>query len=160
MIAWFRRPVGVAVLAALAVAAAGGSATRIGPWYEALDKPVWNPPDWLFAPVWTVIYALTVVAAVRGWHAATDNRARSWLLSLFFINALLNVLWSALFFTAERPDWALAEVITLWVSVLALVLFLGRLDRRAGLLLVPYLVWVGFAGWLNAAIVTLNGPFG
>jgi benzodiazapine receptor len=155
-----KSPVVVAALIALAVAVLGGAMTRIGPWYEALDKPVWNPPNWVFAPAWTVIYALAVFAAVRGWRASTTNRDRSWLLSLFFINALLNLLWSALFFTLQRPDLALAEAVTLWLSVLALILFLWPRDRPAGIALLPYLAWVAFAAALNAEIVALNGPFG
>jgi tryptophan-rich sensory protein len=150
----------VAALAAFAVALIGGSMTRIGPWYEGLAKPDWNPPDWLFAPVWTLIYALAVFAAVRGWRASATHRERAWLVALFFVNAVLNVLWSALFFTFQRPDFALGEVLTLWLSVLALILFLRRRDGKAALALVPYLIWVAFAGVLNARIVALNGPFG
>ncbi len=155
-----KKPIVVAGLAALAVAVVGSAMTRIGPWYEALAKPDWNPPNWVFGPVWTLIYALAVFAAVRGWRACDTNRERSWLISLFFINGVLNVLWSALFFTFKRPDLALAEVVTLWLSVLVLIVFLYRKDKPASLVLIPYLVWVAFAGFLNARIVALNGPFG
>lgn len=154
------KPTIVAGLAAFAVMILGGLATPIGPWYGNLVKPGFNPPNWVFAPVWTVIFALAVVAAVRGWGACGTNRERSWLISLFFINAALNVLWSLLFFSAQRPDWALAEVITLWMSVLSLILFLGRRDRWAARALWPYLIWVSFAGYLNIWIVVLNAPFG
>lgn len=155
-----RRPIWIAALVAVVVAILGGAATRVGPWYDSLAKPSWNPPDWLFAPVWTLIYMLAVIAAVRGWAACETHRERSWLISLFFINAVLNVLWSALFFTFQRPDLALAEVVTLWLSVLALAVFLGRRDPWAGRFLWPYLVWVGFAAFLNLRIVALNAPFG
>ncbi|MEM9840486.1 MAG: TspO/MBR family protein [Pseudomonadota bacterium] len=153
------RPILVAVAAAIFVAVAGGAASKIGPWYRDLIKPAANPPDWVFAPAWTLIYALCVVAAVRGWRACETSAERAWLLSLFFINAVLNVLWSALFFTAQRPDWALAEVVTLWLSILALVVFFWPRSRSASLLLMPYLVWVAFAAWLNLRIVELNAPF-
>ncbi len=155
-----RNPVVIAVMTALAVALLGGAVTDVGPWYEGLTKPALNPPDWLFAPAWTLIYALAVIAAVKGWRASKTSRDRALLISLFFINAVLNVLWSFLFFSAKRPDWAMAEVVTLWLSVLALIIFLARFSRTASLVLVPYLFWVAFAAYLNAGIVRLNGPFG
>jgi len=155
----WRRPAAIAALCAFAVAMLGGATTTTGAWYRDLEKSSLNPPDWAFGPAWTVIYALTVVAAVLGWRALRSNADRAWLLSLFFVNAVLNVLWSAVFFTLRRPDWALAEVATLWLSVLALILFLWPRSRRASLLLAPYLLWVSFAAWLNLAVVRLNGPF-
>lgn len=160
MTAWFKRPVAVAAGCALAVAVFGGAMTKIGPWYEELTKPEWNPPNWVFGPVWTLIYGLAVLSAVRAWSACRTGRERAWLLSLFFVNAVLNVLWSAVFFTLQRPEWAMAELVTLWMSVLALVIFTGRRDRLAGAVLLPYLAWVGFAGLLNWRIVALNAPFG
>jgi len=155
-----RRPLAVAALVAVGVAIAGGAATDTGPWYRGLAKSALTPPDWAFAPAWTVIYALVVVAAVWGWRAMDTARDRAWLISLFFANAVLNVAWSGVFFTLRRPDWALAEVGTLWLSVLALVVFLWPRERRAGALLVPYLLWVSFAAYLNLEIVRRNGPFG
>ena len=155
-----RQPILVAAGVAILTALAGGFATRIGDWYMDLAKPEWNPPDWLFAPAWTVIYALAVIAAVIGWRAARSNADRAWLLSLFFVNAVLNVAWSFLFFTLQRPDWALAESVTLFLSVLALIVFFARFKPLASGVLLPYLLWVGFATFLNYEIVRLNGPFG
>lgn len=154
------RPTLVAGGAALAVALVGGLSTRIGPWYQALEKPALNPPNGAFAPAWTLIYALCVAAAVIGWRQITTNSGRAWLLSLFFMNALLNIMWSVLFFTIQRPDWALAEVTTLWLSVAALLIFFVRNAPAAALLIAPYLVWVTFAAYLNFRVVALNGPFG
>ncbi|HKX93822.1 MAG TPA: TspO/MBR family protein [Methylibium sp.] len=156
--AW--KPLLLAALAALAVAMLGGLMTDIGPWYRALVKPSWQPPDMLFGPVWTVIYALAALAAVHAWEAAPSRAAREWMLALFALNGFLNVLWSLLFFRLRRPDWALWEVGLLWLSVLALVVVLGRWSPRAGWLLAPYLAWVAFAAVLNLTIVRLNGPFG
>lgn len=144
----------------MAVALLGGLATRIGPWYRALEKPALNPPDWVFGPAWTIIYALCVAAAVIAWRAADTSSRRAWLLSLFFFNAVFNVAWSFLFFTAQRPDWALGEVAALWLSVAALIVFFSRFASNAALLLAPYLLWVSFAAYLNWRIVALNGPFG
>jgi tryptophan-rich sensory protein len=154
-----RKPLTVAALCALAVAVAGGVATDVGPWYRSLDRSSLTPPDWLFAPAWTLIYALAVMAAARGWSASRTPTDRALLVSLFFVNGVLNVMWSACFFTAQRPDWALAEVSTLWISVLVLILFLRPRSRRASLLMVPYLVWVSFAAYLNYVVVLRNGPF-
>ncbi len=153
------RPVAVGVAAAVAVALVGGLATDIGPWYAALRKPSWQPPDWLFGPVWTTIYTLVVIAGVRAWRRAGHGPQREWLLALFACNAFVNVLWSLLFFRLHRPDWALLEVGVLWSSVLALVILLGRRDPLGGGLLLPYLAWVGFASYLNLTIVMLNAPF-
>ena len=155
------RPILVAAGAALMVAFAGGAATDVGPWYGALEKSSLTPPDWAFAPAWTLIYALAAAAAVIGWRASGANSARrATLVSLFFINAALNVLWSFFFFTLRRPDWALAEVATLWLSVLALIVFFFRFSPRSAALLAPYLGWVTFAAYLNLQVVRLNPPFG
>jgi translocator protein len=153
------RPVLVAALAAAAVATLGATVTDLGPWYQSLRKPSWQPPDWLFGPAWTLIFALTALAGALGWIAAPERMDRTRLLALFALNALLNILWSELFFRLQRPDWALAEVVLLWLSVLLLVVAARRHSRSAGWLLVPYLAWVGFAAALNLAIVRLNQPF-
>ena len=154
------KPVAVAIGAALAVAILGGLATDIGTWYRALVKPAWQPPDWLFGPVWTAIYALVVIAGVRAWRSAGSTAQREWLIVLFASNGFVNVLWSLLFFRLQRPDWALTEVGVLWSSVLALTIVVWRRDRTGGVLLLPYLAWVSFAAFLNLTIVELNAPFG
>ncbi len=153
------KPVAIAIGAALAVGLLGGLATDIGPWYRHLVKPSWQPPDWLFGPVWTTIYTLAVIAAVRTWRRATSTSRREWMIALFAANAFVNVLWSLLFFRMQRPDWALLDVGVLWSSILALAILVGRVDRLGGLLLSPYLAWVSFASFLNLTIVELNAPF-
>jgi benzodiazapine receptor len=154
------KPIAIAAAAALAVALLGGLMTEIGPWYRGLQKPSWQPPDWAFGPAWTVIYALAAIAGVFAWRDAHSQQQRETMLMLFALNAFLNVLWSLLFFRLRRPDWALFEVGLLWLSVLLLIVVLGRYSRTAALLLVPYLLWVSFASTLNWATVRLNGPFG
>lgn len=154
-----RRPLLIAAGVALATAIAGGAMTRIDAWYLGLEKSALNPPDWLFAPGWTVIYALAVMSATFGWRDTRTSRDRSLLIIFFFLNAILNIAWSAVFFTLRRPDWALAEVAMLWLSVGILIVFLARFSRRASLLMTPYLAWVTFAAYLNYKVVELNGPF-
>lgn len=155
-----RRPLLVAAVLALATASLGGGLTVIGPWYRELAKPWFQPPDWLFGPAWTLIFVLCAVAGAQAWTRAPDRRGRRRVLVLFGANAALNVLWSLLFFHLQRPDWALAEVAVLWLSILALITGLGRQAPRLPWLLAPYLAWVSFAAVLNAAIVRLNAPFG
>jgi tryptophan-rich sensory protein len=136
------------------------AATDLGPWYQVLVKPSWQPPDWLFGPAWTLIYALAALAAATAWTAARDLAAQRRVIVLFGLNALLNILWSQLFFGLHRPDWALVEVVFLWLSVLVLIIAMRPISPRASWLLVPYLAWVTFAGILNLAVVRLNPPFG
>jgi len=155
----FWAPVLLAAAAAVLVALMGILATDIGGWYQALNKPAWQPPDWLFGPVWTLIYAMAAVAGVSAWLGATDSIGRNRILMLFALNGFLNVLWSLLFFRMHRPDWALIEVAFLWLSVIALMVGLRRYSKSAFWLLIPYLVWVSFAAVLNATIVRLNPGF-
>ena len=146
-----------AVTAALLVLVAwtGIVATDIGPWYRGLDKPSWQPPDWAFGPVWTTIYVCITIATGRLWNdmPATGHAAFA---TLVLANLALNVLWSFLFFKWRRPAWALVEVVPLWLSIFALVLFALPFDALATWLYAPYLVWVSIAAYLNLTIVRLN----
>lgn len=153
-------PVLGAAAAAILVATLGATMTDLGPWYQALEKPSWQPPGWLFGPAWTVIFALAAAAGVIAWRKAPTEAQREWVIGLFAINGTLNVVWSVLFFRLQRPDWALIEVVFLWLSVLLLIVFFWRFAKMSSYLLVPYILWVTFAGILNWEIVRLNGPFG
>ncbi len=153
-------PLIFAIAWALILGAGGALLTTIGEWYYNLKKPSWQPPDWLFGPAWTTIFGLAAWAFVRSWDAAELAEETSLLIALYAINGIANFVWSPIFFTLRRPDWALVEVPFLWLSVLALVLTLGRWDDLAPLLVVPYLAWVSFATVLNWKIVQLNKPFG
>ena len=150
----------VATAITLALLAAGGLLTHVGAWYAALRKPRWNPPNWLFGPAWTVILGLAAWAGVLAWTGAHDAAAHWRIGVLFAINIVLHALWSPLFFTLKRPDWALVEAPMLWLSVLALVVGLAPYSALAPWLLAPYLAWVAFAVVLNAVIVRMNAPFG
>jgi translocator protein len=144
---------------ALILLGGGGLLTTIGSWYRNLRKPRLQPPDWLFGPAWTVILGAAAWAGVLAWRAAPDDAARTAIIILFAVNGLCHFLWSPIFFTWKRPDFALIEVVFLWVSVAALIYGLAAFSKTASLLCVPYLLWVSFAAWLNWAIVRLNGPF-
>ncbi len=140
--------------------AVGGLLTEIGPWYRNLRKPSWQPPDWLFGPAWTIILGLSGWAFVLAWDGAPDAGARARVGVLFGVNWVFHLLWSPLFFKLHRPDWALIEVPFLWFSVLAMVVGYAPYSGLAPWLLAPYLLWVGFASYLNWMIVRLNAPFG
>lgn len=150
----------VAVAITFVVLAAGGLMTQVGAWYQALRKPSWNPPNWAFGPAWTIILGLAAWAGVLAW-TGTTSAAAHWRIGLLFAaNIVFHALWSPLFFTVRRPDWALGEAVLLWASVLALMLGLGAYSALAPWLLLPYILWVSFAIALNAVIVKLNAPFG
>lgn len=153
------RPILSAAISAAAVAGLGAITTDIGPWYFNLHKPAWQPPDWLFGPTWTFIFALSALAGVIYWRTAASREDRLVLLAAFALNAFMNTLWSLLFFRLKRPHWALNEVGFLWLSIVLLIVLLARHSRSAAWLLAPYLIWVSFASYLNWTIVRMNSGF-
>ena len=150
---------GLALALSYATAGIGGALTELGPWYYALQQPGWKPPDAAFGAIWSVIFTLCAASAALAWQACDNTAERRRVLALFGVNALLNIVWSGLYFGLHRPDWALIEVVALWLSILALIVGLWRLSRWASLLLITYWVWVSIAAVLNWQTVQLNGPF-
>jgi benzodiazapine receptor len=150
----------VAALITMIVLAIGGAVTAIGPWYRDLRRPSWNPPNWAFGPAWTLILGLAAWSGVLAWTHAAGDPAHGSIALLFGVNIGLQVLWSPLFFSLRRPDWALIEVPFLWLSIAALIVGLAPYSSTAAWLLLPYLLWVSFATFLNFTIVKLNAPFG
>lgn len=151
-------PALVAGAVAVLVAVTGARATELGRWYRELIKPSWQPPDWAFGPAWTTVYAFCIWSAARAWPAASPSQ-RGIYLAAWGVNLTANVWWSVLFFRNRRPDWALREVVLLWLSIVGVMLATWPADTLAALLLLPYLLWVSFASVLNRAIVRLNAPF-
>jgi translocator protein len=149
----------VAVLWLWAVSFLGQMLTDLGPWYQALKQPEWKPPDWAFGVIWSSIFVLIGIAGVLAWRRASHPAQRVQILALFFLNSIFHVIWSLLFFTMKRPDWALIELVFLWLSIAALILTFWKISRLASLLMVPYITWVTIAGFLNYANIVLNGPF-
>ena len=148
---------GASVAACFAAAAVGSAFTvpAIGVWYARLAKPAWTPPNWLFGPVWTALYLSMAVAAWLVWRRAGLSGARL-PLSIFGLQLALNALWSILFFGLQRPALAFAEIVLLWASILATILSFYRVVPAAGLMLIPYLLWVSYAAALNFSIWKLN----
>jgi tryptophan-rich sensory protein len=137
----------------LAVGAVAGIATSSGMdgWYQSLRKPAFNPPGWVFGPVWTTLYALMGLGLFLVWRSPRGP-GRRLALAIFGVQLALNFAWSFLFFRFHLPGAALAELILLWLAVLAMILAFRKVRPAAAWLQVPYLLWVGFAGILNASI--------
>jgi len=152
-------PTMLAGVAAYVLALVGATITQIDPWYHSLSQPAWAPPDALFGMVWTLIFALAALSASIAWREAPNRRSASTVIGLFAFNGFLGICWSLLFFRLQKPDWAFAELVLLWLSIVVLIAVCHRISRSAGLLLLPYLLWVTFAGALNWEIVVRNGPF-
>jgi translocator protein len=152
----FTTPVIAAIAWAVILGGAGGLLTTIGPWYRNLKKPVFQPPDWLFGPAWTLILGTTAWAGVLAWNGAGTDAGRTTIIVLYLVNFACHLAWSPLFFTLKRPDIALIEVVFLWASVLAMCVALRQFSVTASWMIVPYLAWVSFAAILNGAIVRLN----
>lgn len=125
-------------------------------WYAGLAKPSFAPPNWVFGPVWTMLFLLMGVAAYLVWRKGLEKREVRVGLTLFVAQLALNMLWSALFFGLRNPGAALVEIVVLWSAILATAIVFKKVSRPAGLLLLPYLLWVAFAAYLNYAIWKLN----
>jgi benzodiazapine receptor len=156
---WLRSAAGLAAFLLLAFAAAGlgGIATgrSVRDWYPTLAKPAWTPPAWVFGPVWTVLYALMGAAAWRVWRRhGVAGALRP--LALFAVQLILNAAWSWIFFGFRMPGAAFAEIVVLWAAIAATTASFWRADRPAGILFIPYLLWVTFAAALNFALWRLN----
>lgn len=141
---------------AVCFAVAGfGSLFSPDEWYRNLAKPSFNPPGWIFGPVWTVLYALMAIAAWLVWRRR--DSAPTWAaLNLFGLQLVLNGAWSWLFFGLHRSGWAFADIVLMWCAIAATLVMFWRVSRTAGLLFVPYLAWVSFAAVLNYSFWQLN----
>jgi tryptophan-rich sensory protein len=150
-------PLGLFLVLAFAAAALGAlaTATSVDTWYPTLRKPDWNPPSWIFSPVWTFLYLLMAVATWRAWRTEDVVTARR-TVSLYSAQLTLNALWSILFFGLRQPGAALLEIIVLWALLVLILLRYWRLDRVAAVLWIPYVAWVTFAAFLNGTLWTLN----
>jgi tryptophan-rich sensory protein len=135
--------------------ALSGAFYRPGAWYERLRKPPWRPPNWVFAPAWSVLY---VLIAISGWLVWRDAGwpAAAPALAIYGVQLLLNAGWSAVFFGLRRPDWAFLEISLLWLSIAWTIQAFAPLQPVAAWLLAPYLAWVSFAALLNFSIWQRN----
>lgn len=145
-------PALIAFILATFCAALLGALFPPGQWYQTLEKPAWNPPPWIFGPVWTALYLMMAIAAWLVWKCQGWKLA----LSLYIIQLLLNAAWSPIFFGAHQLGLAFAEILFLWAAILATLLSFHRISKPAAWLLAPYLAWVSFAAFLNFTLWRLN----
>ena len=143
------------VVTFIAAAIGGAASVQAGPLYTQLMRPDWAPPPAIFGPVWTVLYVLMGIAAWLVWRVGGFHAAKS-ALTLFLVQLALNVLWTWLFFGWHSGAMALADIVLLWVLIVATLISFWRIRRLAGALLVPYLLWVSFATALNYSVWQLN----
>ncbi len=143
------------ILLCIGVAVLAGYATTqsVTTWYPTLNKPDWTPPSWLFGPVWTVLYVMMALAAWLIWQHKPVARTA---MTLFFIQLILNLLWSFAFFGARSPFLGLINILVLWLAIAATIVAFNRSSRSAAMLLIPYFCWVSFATALNFTIWQLN----
>jgi len=149
------------IIAILVSEAAGGigslfTASSVGGWYADLAKPALNPPGWVFGPVWTTLYALMGVAAFLVWKNGWGWKKVRVALGVFGIQLVLNAAWSIVFFGLHSPGWALVNIIVLWLAIVWTIAVFYRISKPGAYLLLPYLLWVSFASYLNYSIWMLN----
>jgi tryptophan-rich sensory protein len=130
----------------------GGLVSPPGAWYETLNKPAWNPPAWIFGPVWTLLYLMMALAAWLAW-----KKTQGWrVLIPYFIQLALNAAWTPVFFGLKQPGWALLVIIALWLAIVQTIRVFRPVSRTAAWLLAPYLLWVSFATVLNFTLWRMN----
>jgi tryptophan-rich sensory protein len=131
------------------------TAPAVRGWYVGINKPSFSPPNWVFAPVWTTLFLLMGISLAIVW-LSEKNDLRKKALRIFFVQLILNTLWSIIFFGMENPLLAFIEIIVLWFAILYTIILFRKIDKKASYLLVPYILWVTFASVLNLAIAILN----
>jgi benzodiazapine receptor len=148
----------ISILICQAVGVIGSLFTRLSvlTWYQMLDKPPFNPPNWVFMPVWTLLYLLMGVSLFLVWREKMSYKVVRIGLGLFFVQLLLNLLWTILFFGMRSTLAGLVDIVVLWIFILLTMLAFYGVSRTAGLLLLPYFLWVGFATVLNFSLWKLN----
>ncbi len=148
----------ISILIPLLVGSSAGFFTSSGVngWYTTANKPWFNPPNWIFAPVWTALYIMMGIALYLVWKTAIEKSIKKKAIILFAFQLLLNFFWSFLFFKMQEPGWAFVEIISMWFMILLTILWFGKISTVAAWLLIPYLCWVSFASILNYAIWKLN----
>lgn len=136
----------------------GALFTETGPgsWYRQIAKPSWNPPGWVFGPVWTLLYILMGIAFYLVWKSSAAAPDKKRAMTFWSVQLLLNFFWTLIFFAAQQPGWAFAEILVLWIFILLTIFQFARISKTAAWLMVPYIAWVSFAALLTATIWSMN----
>ncbi len=152
---WLMLLIFICLCFGVAATAAGLTRASVQGWYLTIQKPSWNPPNWVFGPVWSTLYLMMAIAAWLVWLAPPQPR-RGLALAIFFLQLALNFLWSPLFFRWHAIGAAFAEILVLWCAIGAFAVLSWQVSRVAALLFLPYWLWVSFAAYLNYTIWILN----
>lgn len=158
---FFKLVIAIAVSEAAGIIGSFFTISAIPTWYAGLVKPALNPPAWVFGPAWTTLYALMGIAAWLVWRQwdqgdpSTRLRVKT-ALAIFGLQLFLNAIWSIIFFGLHSPGWALVDIILLWLAIVWTMVVFYKISKPAAYLLVPYLLWVSFASYLNYSIWALN----
>lgn len=134
----------------------GFTVSAINGWYATINKPWFNPPNWIFGPVWTSLYVMMGIAFYLIWKSDAATALKNKAITLFFIQLTVNFLWSIIFFYFQQPGWAFIDIVIMWVMILLTIFSFGKISAAASWLMVPYICWVSFAAVLNFAIWKLN----
>jgi tryptophan-rich sensory protein len=142
----------------LAAGAIAGMFTtsEINGWFQTIKKPAWQPPNWVFGPVWTVLYVLMGIAFYLIWKTDVPVKQKRMAITLWIVQLVFNFFWSYIFFKKHQIDWALGEIVVLWFFILLTILSFGRISKTAAWMMVPYISWVTFASLLTLSIYQLN----
>lgn len=153
---FFKLVIAVVVSELAGVVGSVFTVSSIGGWYATLEKPELSPPNWVFGPVWTTLYLLMGVAAFLIWRSGWEKKEVRVALAIFGFQLVLNALWSIVFFGLHNPGWAFVNIVVLWLAILWTMFVFYRMSRPAAYLLLPYILWVSFAAYLNYSIWMLN----
>jgi tryptophan-rich sensory protein len=130
--------------------------SSVNSWYTTLNQPFFNPPSWIFGPVWTILYLLMGISLYIVWNKGINTKVKKIATYIFGFQLALNSLWSILFFGLQSPLFAFIEIIFLWIAILFSIIYFYKISRTAAYLLIPYIIWVSFAALLNISYVILN----
>ena len=148
----------ISIAIPLAVGGIAGifTSSSVNGWFTTITKPSFNPPNWLFAPVWTALYIMMGIAFFLIWKSDAATKIKNAAMGLFFLQLAFNFLWSFIFFYAHQPGWALVDILLMWLAILCTIIYFTKISAIATWLMVPYICWVSFATVLNYAIWKLN----
>jgi translocator protein len=148
----------VSIIIAFIAAGIGSLATssQITTWYSTLAKPSWSPPNWVFGPVWTTLYLLMGIALFLVWREGFERQDVKIAMGIFGVQLILNVLWSVVFFSFHSLFGGFIVILVLWIAILATIIAFYTISKPAGIILIPYIIWVSIASYLNYTVYLLN----
>jgi tryptophan-rich sensory protein len=153
---WIKLVISIAIPQIIGISSVFFTITNVGRWYQQIKRPEWNPPNWIFGPVWTILYIMMGVALYLIWKSNVAKEKKRTAIILWSVQLLFNFFWSFIFFNQHQIGLALVEIICLWVLLLLNIFSFAKINKTAAWLLVPYISWVSFAAILNYAIWELN----